>query len=480
MPSDKMHMQTHLFSKAAIGMTVLMVSMVGQYLISFGTQIVMARLLLPEHFGEVAFASMIALFAGAFCNSHGEKYIIKEKEGSHEKLNNVFTLELILSGLCLVLMVFVIPGVLRLLQKEHMTRVAQVLTLTYFYIPFSRQRYLLEKELHFKKTSSLFLLGKCLGSATGIVLAMMGYGVWALAALLLASQFFECLLLWMYVSYRPRLAFDRRIIKEIIHYGWPLVSAAVLIFFYWNIDYYIVGQLLGEVQLGYYYFSFRITHYLLSIRKSIVQVVFPAFSKMSRDADMQKGVQLLMKYTAIIYGFPVVVLFLLGRPTIVLFFGEKWLPALLPLQICMISTMLRACSSYGAPLFYAKGKTKVEFYLTLYGTLLIPILGYVLTKQWGVPGMAVAVLALCSSVFVLLILIIRRLFFPLHIVSILKKPLMVLCSSGILAYFFSHILYTDHMGLYLLYVGSALLGYVLLFYPEACYVKTMIRKVKPS
>ena len=52
----------------------VLVSVMVQYIIGFGTQISVARILAPEHFGKLAFASMIAMFFNRFTNTLGDKF----------------------------------------------------------------------------------------------------------------------------------------------------------------------------------------------------------------------------------------------------------------------------------------------------------------------------------------------------------------------------------------------------------------------
>ena len=91
-------MKKKLVLNKAINGGVVVGSFVGlQYLTAILTQVVLARILEPSHFGVLAFVSMIAFFFHQVGNIHGDKYLVKVYNITQEKLNNVFTLELILA-----------------------------------------------------------------------------------------------------------------------------------------------------------------------------------------------------------------------------------------------------------------------------------------------------------------------------------------------------------------------------------------------
>ncbi len=363
-----------------------------QYLIVFGTQVALARMLEPSQFGAFAFATMVAMFFNNFTNIQGDKYIIKEKEDIHQKLDNIFTLEILLAIIVILFVIGVAPFLMKLLGKPELTRFVQFLTLLFLYNPFAKPRSLFERKLSFFKASFPMVTAQLIGGIVGVSLAYFDYGIWSLLWWRFSTMASEVLIVWLITPYRPRLAWNRDILKGVVSFGWPLLGSSILVFFYWNIDYYIVGRLLGEEQLGYYWLAFQVSHYFLKGKASIISVVFPAFSRMGNDTDIKKGFEILTKLTAIIYMFPTIIVLVLGADLIGFIFGPKWLPATTAFKIFMILTTLRAVTSYWDPVFLSYGKTKFLFSLAILNSVFIGGLGYFATKLYGIEGMSLVVL----------------------------------------------------------------------------------------
>ena len=420
-----MDIKTHdtIIKKSAAG-TFILIGFAGiQYVIVFVTQIILARLLIPEYFGMIAFAIMVVMFINNFCRTHGERFIIKEKKNIQEKIDNIFTIELALSIFFIGFVFLLAPAIMKLLNKPDLTVMVQVLAITFLYNPFSKPKYLFEKELNFKMANLPSIISQAIGSIIAITMALLGFGIWSLIFLLLSKQISESILIWIIAPYRPRLRFNKIIVKQILNYGLPLFGSTVLVFFYLNIDYYIVGQLLGLEQLGFYYLGFTMSNYLLQINYKINSVAFPAFSKIEDKTYIKKGFKLLTRTTAIIYLLPTLLILVLGRPLIEIVFGEKWLPATIPLQIFMVLTSLKAIVSYWDPIILLKGKTKIFLWITCYRAPLTAVAVYILTLRFGIIGASMGTLIAYAIVVPLMARWVGKIFHLEY--SFLHKPIMV-------------------------------------------------------
>ena len=131
-----------------------------QYLIALITQIILARILSPSHFGVLAFILMLTLFFNNFNNIHGDKYLIKESKINDQKINNVFTIELILTFLVFILFISFSPYLMKVLGKQDQIIFVQFIALSFFYTPFSRIRALYERNLTFFKANIPILISK--------------------------------------------------------------------------------------------------------------------------------------------------------------------------------------------------------------------------------------------------------------------------------------------------------------------------------
>lgn len=363
-----------------------------QFLIAFGTQVALARMLEPSHFGVLAFAALVAMFFNNFTNIHGDKYIIKEKNGIKEKLDNAFTLEILLAIVLIFLVVGIAPFLMKILGKPELTRFVQFLTLLFLYNPFSKPRSLFERKLSFFQARFPMVIAQLIGGIIGVLLAYWGYGVWSLIWWRIATLASETLIVWCIIPYRPRLALNGAILRKITSFGLPLLGSGVLVFFYSNIDYYIVGKLLGEEQLGYYWLAFQVSHYFLRAKTALNSVIFPAFSRTDSLLERYKGFKILTDIVGALYLVPTVIVLFWGKEIIYFIMGEKWLPSLVPFKIFFVIVLIRAIGGSAGPLFYSQGITHVDVVLSVLNILLMIPAIYCGTILLGINGAALAVL----------------------------------------------------------------------------------------
>jgi O-antigen/teichoic acid export membrane protein len=438
-------------SKSILGTLVVMGVTGLRFAAGFGLQFVLARMLLPEHFGIMAFSWMVVGFLSNLTSFQTSKFVISTRENVERIVNSAFTLELLLSLGMFVLTLVLAPWAMKVLGKPDQATFVRVLALSFFSSPFLQLRALLERQLDFKKANVPDVSGLIAEAVVAISLACVGLGVWSLVWGRLSRFLVQTLVIWKITPYRPRLVLDLGAIKQVMKYGWPLVGAAVLIFFYWNIDYYIVGNLMGDEQLGYYWLAFQMSTYLLQVKNAVSTVVFPVFSALSDDERIREGFELLTKFTALAYLLPAAMMLVTGRQVVQFLLGEKWLPATIPLQVFFLLTAFKATIGYWEPIVLVKGVTRIQFYLTMYGAVSTAVLGYLFTLRWGITGMAVAVSLAAVIPMPVLEFMVRRWIGASY--RTVLMPLLIFCATVVLG-----CVWRRYVGVYSV---SGLLGVVL-------------------
>ena len=142
---------------SAKGSMVVTVAVAIQVVVGFVTQVTFARILAPEVFGQLAYATTIAMLFNAMTNMRGDAYVVHQKDSTEHALDIVFTLELIVATVFVLFVVLMAPFAMRLLGKGELTLYVQILAFLFFYNSFSRTRSLFERNLSFaySKTPSI-------------------------------------------------------------------------------------------------------------------------------------------------------------------------------------------------------------------------------------------------------------------------------------------------------------------------------------
>lgn len=397
--------QANLVINATKGVGLVFLSQTGQYFVVFLVNIVLARILSPGDFGVFALASVATGFVQLFTNLSNERYLVQVKGNFEEKYCTLFTVEFVLSLVFFILTVCSAGAILPRLGMGEAVLPVQVLALTFFYTPFKATISLLDKEMRFLRSKTPALIGQIAGGGIAAVCAVAGAGFWSLVVWRLAAMSSELVAAWFFSPERPRLILRMSMgtLNEILKFSLPLLGANLLIYYYTNIDYCVVGKLLGKELLGYYWLAFSVSHALLKARTAVNSVILPVFCKTEDDAVVVRYFEKITRITALIYLLPAVLFFVFGRELVVLIYGDKWLPAVPIFKVFMVLIALRAVTGYADNVFLYKGRSDIAMKLTLIYALLLSPAVYCGTKYFGLIGAAASVLFVNGIVSAVLI-----------------------------------------------------------------------------
>ncbi len=174
-----------------------------------------------------------------------------------------------------------------------------------------------------------------------IMLAESGRGALAFAWSMVVRQFVVgCMLIAVAPRhYRPGLA--RSALSVIFRFGIPLAGANFVNYILLNVDYALVGHLLGASALGVYMLAFTVASWPYSVLGGVINSVsMPAFSRVKDDPDLLKSAMAVSVSGVSLIAMPMCAMAIaLARPIILTVYGAKWAAA---------SNVLVILSFYGA------------------------------------------------------------------------------------------------------------------------------------
>jgi PST family polysaccharide transporter len=143
----------------------------------------------------------------------------------------------------------------------------------------------------------------------------------------------------MMTPWRPKLDWDTPIGKQLLRFGFPIMSNNALSVWEQNFDYFIIGILYNSSQLGVYTLAYRLPQTLvLSMLWLITSVLFPAFSSLQdQKAHLKKSFLSSLRYVQLFVTPLCLGMFVAADPLIRVLFGEQWVAAI---------PILRALSLY--------------------------------------------------------------------------------------------------------------------------------------
>jgi O-antigen/teichoic acid export membrane protein len=404
---------------------------------SFVLGLVVARILAPHDFGIYAVALVVhAIVINISDLGLGSALVRDDDAGVRAAAPTVATIALISSFALGALMALTAPILARLLGAGHATSTIRVMALT---LPLAGgaavPSALLRRDFRMDR---MFIANTANNLASALVvipLAIAGWGPLALAWSFVAGQVLTTILVIVYSPARYWPGWDRRQVGDLLRFGMPLVGANILGLSIQNVDYIIVGRLLGSVELGLYMLAFNISGWPQNVFSSVVRSVsLPAFARMQEQgANMAEtflsALRLVSRLT-----FPVC-LFLaaLAHPLIVTVYGSKWEAASRALIGLAILGAGRTVMELFADFLVSLGRTRALFIVQV---IWLPVLAaalLVLVGRFGIAG-AGAAQALVASLVVIpaYVYFVRRAGVPVLMVA--RALLPCLCWAALAAF----------------------------------------------
>lgn len=306
-------------------------------------QVILARLLLPEDFGTLAIVMVFISLARVFVQSGFNIALIQKKDADEVDFSSVFYLSLAIAGILYLFVYLSAPLVASFYGDLLLAPVLRVLSFTLFFGAFiSVQNAYVAKNMMFKK---LFIssLGSVVVSGTiGILVALRGWGVWALVVQQLVSQLVTSIIMWFTVHWRPRLLFSFSRVKSLFAFGSRLLASSLLNALYMDLRTLIIGRVYSPTMLGYYNQGQQLPNVVVSnVSVSIQSVMLPTLASHQDNTKRVKDMMRRAIVSSSFLIFPMMIgMAVVADPLVAVVFTEKWLPAVPFLRIFCLSYSL--------------------------------------------------------------------------------------------------------------------------------------------
>lgn len=311
--------------------------------VQFIIQILLARLLLPEQYGIIAIVTVFITLAQVFVQSGFNTALIQKKGADEVDFSSVLYLSLTVAALLYVIIFFSAPFIANFYIQPLLVPVLRVLSLTLFVGAFnSIQNAFVARNLLFKKLFISSLGAAVISGSISVVIAYLGWGVWALVAQQLINQATVAIILWFTVKWRPRLLFSFKRVKTLFSFGSKLLVSSLIDTLYSDLRTLIIGRLYAPSMLGFYNKGQQFPQLIVTnINGSIQSVMLPT---MSAHQDNKKRVKMIMRraiVTSSFLIFPMMVgLAVVAEPLIKTILTDKWISSVPFLQIFCFSFAL--------------------------------------------------------------------------------------------------------------------------------------------
>jgi lipopolysaccharide exporter len=372
-------------------------------LLQFSTLIVLSRLLNPADFGLIGMLVVVTGLAQLFMDMGVSNAIIHRQDATRNQLASLYWLNLF-AGLAVFLLVFAsTPLVIMLYHEPRLATLLYLASLNFLIIPVGQQfNALLQRDLRFGTLARIEILSASANTATALVFACTGAGALSVVFGQLARAICQAgMLCWLgFRCWKPSLHFSARDLDGYVGFGFYQMGEKFVNYMTLNVDYLLIGSLLGAQPLGYYSLAFNLTSKPVSLANPVVtRVAFPLFAKVQQDPERLKKAYLKVLEILSSVNFPVMIgLIALAPAVIPLLFGYQWEPSIFLTQILAIVSLLRSTGNPVGALMLSQGRADMGFWWNLM-VVAIQVPGlYLGLRLGGIVGVAVA-FALLQGVY---------------------------------------------------------------------------------
>ena len=252
---------------------------------------------------------------------------------------------------------------------------------------------ILTRELRFRLYIALDVLAYVLGYAlVGVVLAWLGYGVWALVWANLMQLGVRLVAMYIATRHSLRPSMNWRAARDLLRFGFGHSMAQIGTLLSQQGDNLVVGRWLGPAALGIYGRAYNLmvmpAH---AFGRIINRVLFPVMSQVQDDpARLANGYERSLAIVAFISLPLSAYLWVVAPEFIALVLGPKWGDVVLPFRLFSISLLFRMSTKISDACTKAAGEVYLRAILQYVYAALV-VVGAIIGQRWGVGGVAVAV-----------------------------------------------------------------------------------------
>lgn len=335
---------------------------VGAQLIGFVLSVILARILEPSAYGEVALITAFLSILQVFVDGGLGNALIQKKDADALDFSSVFYFNVVFCAVIYAGTFLAAPYIASFYRNDSLTPMIRVMCIMILISGVENvQQAYVSRTLQFKKFFFTTLIGTVLSAVIGIIMALRGFGVWALIAQTLINGIIDTILVWTIVKWRPQRIFSIKRVMSLFSYGWKLLASNLLNTVYSNIRQLIIGRLYSSEELAYYNRGRNVPNLIVAnVNTSIDSVLFPVMSAKQDDkAEMKNMVRRAIMTSNYIMAPLMIGLASIAEPVIRLIFTEKWLPCVPYLRIFCIIYVFQPIHTANTNAIKAMGRSDV-------------------------------------------------------------------------------------------------------------------------
>lgn len=397
--------RTHDFAhRTAAGLAWMSLSGGGQVVLHILVLAVLARHVSPAEFGVASAALVVTALSAVFTEAGVGTALVQRDTITPRHVRTAFTFQVLVSVGLWGVIAASSGAIASLFGMPSLAEVVPVLTLALVLQSLTVGDFLMQRDLAFRRLAAIEFFAWTVGyGGVSVTLAILGHGVWSIVLGNIAQALLRLVSFTVLRPHSVRPLLDGTALRQLLFFGGGYTLGWWANFVARQGDNFVVGRWLGAAALGLYTRAYSLMRQPAQLFGRVVgRVLFPAMAAVQHDRRRLRQAYLrsTMVVGLVVLPFAVVAA-LLSTELIVVLLGERWLGVRGPFNIMVLGMLFRTSYKLSDALTTATGHVYPRALRQgVYATLVVG--GALVGQQWGIEGVAAALLVALTVNFLLM------------------------------------------------------------------------------
>jgi PST family polysaccharide transporter len=329
--------------------------------------------------------------------------LVRLKDLRSEHISSIFVMNVAFSAAAAVALIVSAPMIGRFYGRPEVGWLLPLVAIDFALGAYSMiQQALLKRDLRYREMATIGALDATVSAVVSLMFALSGFRFWSLVLGDIAGGTVRLIYGVRLVGWHARFRFERAAARDLSNFALGSYVRGMLEHLTRNVDNLVVGRTLGVSALGFYDKAFSSINKLYENMTTVgPNVSFRIFAIIQDEPDRFRRAYRKVIMTATLVSYPVFGVIATMAPHLVpVAFGQRWLPAVVPMQVLCVSFSLKALNQFATSASQARGWVWPHVWRQIVQVLCV-VIGVYLSSPWGVSGASFAVVGASAVMFYL-------------------------------------------------------------------------------
>jgi len=380
----------HLKRQSVRGAAATFLAQGLRFVLQFGSQIALARLLSPADFGLVAMIGPVLMLVQIFNELGLSQATIQRAEISQQELSSLFWLNIGISVVLAVIMAASSSAIALFYGQPELALIC--ISLAGLLVSSglaSQQIALLNRHMRFSALAGIDIGCGAIAVVVGITAAWFGMGYWSLVLMQAANAATILIMAWTLSDWRPSWPSRHAGLGLLLRFGGHVTGYNLINYAGTNLDSVLIGKLGGTVALGLFDRATKLVATpIWQISLPVARVAVSLLSRLSTQTDRYRSAYLRMLQGLLLATVPAVVCIAMTSSQFVpMLLGVAWTDAAPIVTWLAVATAFAPLSISSYWLFLSQNRVGEQLFYVCIKTA-IAIVALLIGLQGGALGVA--------------------------------------------------------------------------------------------